>query len=305
MHTGSQSGIMVRMSAEIGFDVWGCRGSHSSAPGRSRIGCHTSCYSLHCGQDLFVFDAGRGIALLADATTNHPRLRQTKRIHLFVSHAHMDHWEGLKDAGWFWTPKNGLSVAIYGTREAIDTIQRGLAPPAFVPLDVLAQNSVAKLTWNEVHAGEAATIAGQSVLPIKLNHYSGLVDSRRDLDTVGYRVSIANGPSVAYLCDHEPTAATQAAEDVAMNGAQLAVLDCQFADRKDHAFGHGSQEHAAACAKRHPGCLVLCAHHGPRSDEHIEEGLRRHGAGLTNIELAVEGRGLLWNATNRTFSFAT
>jgi len=290
------------MLAEIRFDVWGCRGSRSLAPGRSRIGAYTSCYSLCDGEELFVFDAGRGISILSEATATEPRFANLKRIHILVSHAHMDHWEGLKDAAWFWTPSKNLSVTIYGTQEALDTIQRGLAPPAFVPLDVLAQSSVGKLTWERVAAGDTLATGAHAVEPFQLNHYSGLTGARRDLDTVGYRVAIAGGPTVAYLCDHEPTPETEAAEDTAMKNASLVVLDCQFADRKDQAFGHGSQEHAAACARRHPTSVILCAHHGPRSDEHIEDGLRRHGAGLPNLGLAIEGRGLQWDASLAKFT---
>ncbi len=290
------------MGAEIVFDVWGCRGSRSVAPGRSRIGSHTSCYSLRAGEDIFVFDAGRGIAMLADAVFHEPRFAGVKRIHLLVTHAHMDHWEGLKDAAWFWLPKNGLEVTLHGTNEALETIRRGLAPPAFVPLDVLAQTTLAKLSWVEVHAGDALGIGPHALDVVQLNHYSGMRDERRDLDTVGYRVSVADGPIVSYLCDHEPTAATQEMEDAAIDGAQLVVIDCQFADVKDHAFGHGSQEHAAALAKRHPQSLVLCAHHGPRTDEHIEAGLARHGEGAANLSIAIEGQPLVWSAERHAFT---
>lgn len=283
------------MSTDAYFDVWGCRGSRSSAPGRSRIGSYTSCYSLHRGEDLFVFDAGRGLASLADATFEDPRLAQVTRIHVLISHAHLDHWEGLKDASWFWTPKNGRAVTIYGTSEALATIVLGLAPPAFVPLEVLALGTVETLAWVTVKAGDKVEIGRDSFEALHLNHYSGLKGSRRDLDTVGFRVALRDGPSVSYLSDHEPVPETQGMEDAAAHGSALMVMDCQFADVIDHAFGHGSQEHAAGCARRHPRTLILAAHHGPRTDDQIEEARERHGAGLENFALAIEGQGLLWD----------
>jgi phosphoribosyl 1,2-cyclic phosphodiesterase len=283
------------------FDVWGSRGSRSTAPGSSRIGSNTSCYSLYREGDLYVFDAGRGLAVLSDAIATEARFRSVKRIHILVTHAHLDHWEGLKDAAWFWTKNNGLDVNLFGTQEALSTIVSGLAAPAFVPLDVLAIGTVAKLTWTELKAGQALNIGGAAVEALALNHYSGMKDSRRMLDTIGYRVGLPDGPSVAYLSDHEPIPETQPMEDAAARGAHLVLLDSQFADRKDHAFGHGSQEHAAATAKRHLDTLIVAGHHGPRTDEHIETGHRRHSVGLSNLALAIEGKGFVWDAAKARF----
>src|SRR6266496_1744292 len=80
------------------FEVWGCRGSRSFLPFRSSIGNNTSCYSLLHGPDLVVLDAGRGLAALGWAMARRAALRRVQRVHVLVTHAHLDHWEGLKDA---------------------------------------------------------------------------------------------------------------------------------------------------------------------------------------------------------------
>lgn len=283
------------------FDVWGCRGSRSIAPGRSRIGDNTSCYSLYRDADLFVFDAGRGLSILSDAVFEEKRFRTVKRVHIFVTHAHLDHWEGLKDAAWFWLKNNGLEISIYGTSEALTTIVRGLEPPSFVPLDVLSLGTVAKLSWVQMEAGQQLRVGDAVVEALALHHYSGMKDSRRKLDTIGFRIALEDGPSVSYVSDHEPVPETQGMEDHAARGAKLLLIDSQFADRKDHAFGHGSQEHAAALAQRHPETLIVAGHHGPRTDEHIEAGYRRHGANLTNLALAIEGKAFEWDAARKLF----
>jgi hypothetical protein len=81
-----------------------------------------------------------------------------------------------------------------------------------------------------------------------------------------------------------------------IDGAHVAVLDAHFSDLSQHAYGHGSQEHAAEMARRHPRTLVLAAHHGPSlSDLEIRRSHRRHGRSLDNYAIAVEGMRLSFN----------
>src|SRR4030095_9600094 len=89
------------------FDVWGCRGSRSLIPHYSTVGNYTSCYSVLYGRELFVLDGGRGLAALGQALFETKRFSKVRRVHLLLSHAHMDHWEGIKDAEWFWSRRNG------------------------------------------------------------------------------------------------------------------------------------------------------------------------------------------------------
>ena len=283
------------------FQVWGNRGGRNTMG--SRIGNSTSCYSLLAGEHLYVFDAGRGLLALSHALERDEELRAVKKLHVFVTHAHVDHWEGLKDAAWMWRRKNGLRLSLYGPAEALETIRRDLAPPAFVSLDVLAQGTLAHLSYEELRAGAPCSLPSASLEVAALHHYSGAAPTRRHLETLGYRLALPGGPTVCYLSDHEPTAATQAMEDTLLSGAQLAIVDANFSDIAEHAFGHGSIEYAAALAARHPSVQILASHHGPmRSDEVIEDALRRHGAGRPKLALAIEQQALRWDAGAAAFS---
>src|SRR5437763_491701 len=72
--------------------VWGCRGSLAApGPDTVRYGGNTSCVEVRAGSDVIVLDAGTGIrplglALQAEGVT---------RVHLLLSHLHMDHLQGL------------------------------------------------------------------------------------------------------------------------------------------------------------------------------------------------------------------
>lgn len=288
---------------EIVFQVWGCRGGRNTHG--SRIGNLTSCYSLRVGDELFVFDAGRGLVVLSEAVFDDARLRGISRIHMLVTHAHMDHWEGLKDAAWLWRPKNGLEVTVLGPAEALDTIRRAHEPPSFVPLEVLAAHTLASLAFVPVLAGASIPLPGASLRAVALHHYSGVAPHERHLDTLGYHLAIEGGPAVAYLSDHQPTAESRTMERMLLAASQLAVLDANYGAIHEHAFGHGSVEYAAELAREHPATSILAAHHGPlRSDDAIEDAHRRFGGASGNLIVAAENAVLRWDVTTARFVVA-
>ncbi len=279
------------------FNVWGSRGGRNTHG--SQIGNLTSCYSLFRGEDVYVFDAGRGLVVLADFAVVEAG-GGLSRVHVLVTHAHMDHWEGLKDAAWFWTATNGLSVDVIGPAEALDAIRRAHEPPSFVPLEVLAAGKLARFGYVELAPGVTHTLPGATLDAVPLHHYSGMAPNRRYLDTLGYRLALDGGPTIAYLSDHEPTHETRVAEDALVAGSQLALIDANYAEIRDHAFGHGSIEYAADLARRHTSTRVLAAHHGgQRDDGEIEHTFNRHR--VPNLGLAVEGTKLRWDAVTGRF----
>jgi ribonuclease BN (tRNA processing enzyme) len=188
----------------VRFDVWGCRGSKSFIPARSRIGNYTSCYSLHDGSDLFVFDAGLGLASLSHEIHRQKRFGVVRRIYVLITHAHLDHWEGLKDADWFWERDNGLEVRIIGLDEAINAIKRGYEHPSFVDLDLLARYTVSKLEFSSFSFGDVLEIGDWKLENVALNHYSGTPEDKSVVQTSGYRLGRAGGPVICYISDHEP-----------------------------------------------------------------------------------------------------
>jgi hypothetical protein len=135
-----------------------------------------------------------------------------------------------------------------------------------------------------------------------LRHHSGEGRSLRSLATAGSRLTAPDGAVVAYLCDHQPSAATVEIEDVLLTGSGLAVCDGHFCHAKEHAHGHGSQESVAAMARRHPGAVVLGSHHGPRLDDQtIRKAFTRHRRKAPNYDIAREKNIYRWNRARARF----
>ena len=290
-----------RSGAPSEFEVWGCRGSRSFLPLRSAIGNNTSCYSLLHGADLVVLDAGRGLAALGWAMSRRAALRKVERVHVLVSHAHLDHWEGLKDAEWFWR-KLGLDVRILASAQAVGAIQTAYGHPLYVNLELLAAGRLRSVQYQTLEAGDTWATDGWAFETAPLHHYSGEDNDRQWLDTLGFRVTAPDGATLGYLCDHEPHEGTREVEERLLRGSHLAVYDAHFADIGQHAHGHGSQEHASRMAREHPSLTVLAGHHGPTlSDREIRAAYRRHRRGLPNFRLAVEGAA--WRFDRRRSAF--
>jgi adenylate cyclase len=285
------------------FDVWGCRGTRNLDPGVSRIGVKTSCYSLLSAPDLFVLDAGKGLVLLAHALFEEARFAAVERVHILLSHSHMDHWEGLKDALWFWRRTGrALEVTLYATPESLDVVRSAFAHPSFVPLGMLATFAGVKFAEERLEDDESRNFGPWRLSTVPLNHFIGKGESRQRVATLGFRLAHPDGMSVAYACDHEPDPDETLGLPERILGASLVVIDSYYGNEIEHDLGHGSMEFAAKIARAYPSSTVLAGHLGPQfTDETIIETVLKHAAGIQNCRIAREGDSYRWQASAGEF----
>ena len=272
--------------------IWGCRGS-LAAPGRNtvRYGGNTSCVEVRLEDGSFVvLDAGTGLRPLGE----HVEAEAPPRVHILLTHLHLDHLEGL---GFFlpvWNPD--MELHLWGpsspTRTLEGRIARYLSPPLF-PIDL--SDVPAKLHFHDV-PDEDWELCGLTLRAQRVSHPG---------PTVGYRIE-NGGASVAYVPDHEPALGV-ALEDLAPDwtpgyelaaGADVLLHDAQFTEREYServGWGHSSVAHAVTFAQRAEVGRLVLFHHDPwRSDEELEElGARAqalwNGSGRAPPELAYEG----------------
>jgi phosphoribosyl 1,2-cyclic phosphodiesterase len=262
--------------------IWGCRGSIAT-PGSetTRYGGNTSCVEVVLdGETALVLDAGTGIRPLGLYLGR----RGPRHVHLFLTHLHLDHLEGLRFFAPLWDPQ--VTVDIWGPRSPVlslrDRILRSFSPPLF-PLDF--RDIPARVRFHDLPA-EPCEVAGVTVASDRVLHPG---------PTLGFRLE-RGGSTAAYLPDHEPVlagidgvpldwlSAGGLARDV-----DVLLHDAQYRDDEYVArtgWGHSSVADAVSyCTAVGANRLVLFHHEPEHSDEALEE-LEERARALTSPDRA-------------------
>lgn len=248
--------------------VWGCRGS-LAAPGPYTVkyGGNTSCVQVTLEDGtLLILDAGTGLMRLGLDLD----MKKISKVHLLLSHLHLDHIQGL---GFFGPAFTGdIEFIVWGPPSARMNlearIERYLSEPLF-PVHVSQMS--AELTFRNVPDGSweigSATITSELVM------HAGV--------TVGYRIEEA-GRSLTYIPDHEPARpfdlTTVDAQWVSGHslaaGSDVLFHDSQYTDEeylKSVGFGHSSVRDSIAFAQMSQVGKLIMFHHDPRhSDDDLD-----------------------------------
>ncbi|HYY63306.1 MAG TPA: MBL fold metallo-hydrolase [Gaiellaceae bacterium] len=240
--------------------IWGCRGSvPTPGPATVRYGGNTSCVEVALrDQAALVLDAGTGIRPLGLELAR----RATRRIHLLLTHLHLDHLEGLRFFAPLWDPE--VVLDIWGPPSPVlslrERIARSFSPPLF-PVDL---NAVpAQVTFHDIPR-EPWTVDGISLAADLVLHPG---------PTVGFRIE-SEESSVAYLPDHEPALAGAISETPTewMSGASVATdadvllhdaqyFEDEYAERIG--WGHSSVADAVGFTRAVGAHSLVLFHHEP------------------------------------------
>lgn len=248
--------------------VWGCRGSLAApGPDTLRYGGNTSCVEVR-GDDgeVMVLDAGTGMRPLGVVMDAEGR----QEIHVFLSHLHLDHLQGLG----FFRPlfRKENEIHLWGPASPVqslaDRIAIYLSPPLF---PVCLADIPARIEFHDAPE-EPVRIGSLSIRAAPVTHQG---------PTVGYRIE-DRGRSVAYLPDHEPGLGFDLSERPAewMSGYGLAhhvdvlLHDAQFSDDeypRHVGWGHSAIGHVVAFARKAGVEHLVLFHHDPyHPDDELE-----------------------------------
>jgi phosphoribosyl 1,2-cyclic phosphodiesterase len=243
--------------------IWGCRGSvPTPGPATVTYGGNTSCAEVVLDDgSVLVLDAGTGIiGLGADL-----QRREVRRLHVLLTHLHLDHLEGLRFFAPLWDPR--VTVDVWGPPSPVQALQqriaRSFSPPLF-PIDLRV--IPASVTFRDVPR-EPWTLAGVSLTAALVVHPG---------PTVAFRLETERS-CFAYIPDHEPALAgfegrpTEWISGASVaQGADLLFHDAQFSEEEYGSrvgWGHSSVDDAVAFARIVEARRLVLFHHDPGHDD--------------------------------------
>lgn len=253
------------MSASDDFLLrfWGVRGTvPCPGPRTLRYGGNTSCVEILCGGQRLVFDAGTGLRQLGRAMLANG---DPLDMHLFFSHTHMDHVNGLpffrpaydeRNRFTFWG--GNLKALGWQLEQVLGTfMQTPLFP---VPLGIMH----ACIAFNDFVPGDVIRPApGIQVRTTGLNHPGG---------AVGYRIEFA-GRIACYVTDTEHVPGTLDQGILALiQDADLVIYDTTYTDDEFTRFrgwGHSTWEEGIRLCEAAGARRLVAFHHDPDHDDDL------------------------------------
>lgn len=273
--------------------LWGTRGSIPvSGPKHIQHGGDTSCLELDGGGDVIIFDAGSGIRSLGLSLL----LKETKRIHLFITHLHLDHIHGFP----FFMPAYvpGCEITVYCAEDVgqhLDALCHGQLDSRYFPLrmgDMQASIEFQPLSDSTIRIGDT-TISREFVC-------------HRD-NTAGFRIQ-HKATTIAYVPDHEflkgftdsPYSLDRNSDVLKpyrpviqfLTGVDLLIHEAQFTPMEyvqRIGWGHSSVANACLLAKLTGAKRWIVTHHDPmHSDEFLQHKLNLTREILQKLHCPIE-----------------
>jgi len=249
--------------------IWGCRGS-LAAPGSEtvRYGGNTSSVEVRLNDgSLLVMDAGTGIR---DLGINLAKQEPVKVVHLFLTHLHLDHVEGLGFFSAIWNPD--IELHIWGPPSSLrsleDRIGKLMSPPLF---PVHLGDVPCRPIFHDANDQEIAI--GNATIQVQAVTHRG--------STVGYRID-EDGRSFAYIPDHEPALGVDLNKiepewvsgfSVA-HGADVLFHDAQYTEVEypsHRTWGHSAIDHTVTFGLMTKVRNLVLFHHDPaHTDAELE-----------------------------------
>lgn len=249
---------------------WGTRGSiPAPGPETMRYGGNTSCVEVRLDNDTrIIFDAGTGLRPLGEALL---AAEERVRAHLFLSHMHWDHIQGLP----FFVPAyvEGTDISILGPHGGQASLEQSIcdqmrSPYYPIPMHAMAAN----IHFVELDDESVFELPGATVEVGVLNHPGR---------SLGFRLTVGDTVLV-YATDNEPFGDDPASHHIIRpsrlvqlaRNADLLIQDAQYTPDeypKRLGWGHSTYLDALQVAAQAKVKQLALYHHDPsHSDEQID-----------------------------------
>ncbi len=263
------------------FKFWGVRGSiPTPGPNTVKYGGNTTCIEIRTNDnDLIILDAGTGIHALAQNLLREMPIQ----AHIFITHTHWDHIQGLPFFIPIFIPNN--QITLYGGLDPVtnETINRALSVQlqySYFPIREAQLN--AKMEYSTIKPGLPIKVGSATITPIVLSH---------PVLNFGYRID-CDGQSIFFTGDYEPQLNIYAPEDdeysefqsfvdekwaevvSAMKDVDALIVDSSYTNEEytsKQGWGHGTYDSGIKLATAAKAKKLFFTHHEPtRTDANLE-----------------------------------
>jgi phosphoribosyl 1,2-cyclic phosphodiesterase len=219
-----------------------------------------------------ILDCGTGLRMLGSRWAP-PNAGRSPETHIFVTHYHWDHIQGIPFFAPFYAENNKFHFYSFRSkflgRDSLKQVfETQMAVPYF-PVDMSAMS--AKRKFQEVAGGEEFSIGENKVTTRWLNHPQGCL---------GFRIETSAG-TVVYATDNEPgDAKLDASLRELAAGADIFINDAQYTPEQlattRRGWGHSTWLEGAHLAREVNAKTLVLFHHDPDSTDRVVDGLLRH-----------------------------
>jgi phosphoribosyl 1,2-cyclic phosphodiesterase len=288
---------MTTPIAKLSF--WGVRGSTPTVdPATWRFGGNTPCLDFVAPDGTqFILDCGTGLRALGNrwATQNTPHAAHS---HVFVTHYHWDHIQGLPFFAPLYVEKNEFQFYSFrskflGRDSLRQVLETQMALPYF-PVDFSAMS--ARRKFREMENGESFSIGENKITTRWLNHPQGCM---------GFRIDTPAG-TIVYATDNEPgdPGLDKNLRELAA-GADIFVNDAQYTPEQlagaRKGWGHSSWKEGVRLAREVNAKTLVLFHHDPDSTDRIVDGILRDARDeFDSVFAASEGMVITLGAPGET-----
>ena len=255
------------------LSFWGVRGSTPTVdPAAWRFGGNTPCLDLVAPDGTqFILDCGTGLRTLGSRWGMVDSFSSSD-THIFVTHYHWDHIQGLPFFSPLYVEKNEFQCYSFrskflGRDSLRQVFETQMALPYF-PVDFSAMT--ARRKFREVEGDESFRVGDNKVTARWLNHPQGCL---------GFRIETAAG-TVAYATDNEPgdPALDRSLRELASD-ADIFINDAQFTPAQlastRKGWGHSTWKEGVKVAREVNAKTLVLFHHDPDSTDRMVDAILR------------------------------
>lgn len=266
------------MDTSVRIKFWGTRGLFSSPRYETaKYGGNTTCIQVLYKNHLIIVDTGFGASNLGESLMERILQNQEKlQIHIFYTHFHWDHIQGLPFFHPIYFPTSTLNIysplKTSFTKENLDILFDGSYSP-FAGIDSMPSS----IDFHQL-GDNGVNIDGLQIQSMQLDHCQSDDRPKKTCHTFAYRFIHAECKTkVIIATDHEarPSQTNDKLIEFSKD-ANLLIHDGQYTNaeyRHREGWGHSTISQALDNALAAKAQHTLLTHHDPRRDDSEIEGL--------------------------------